>query len=390
MTHIHFKLNFEELKEKVLGSDLEDVMKSALVIVLNSFMEKERDDYLEAASYERTEGRKDYRNGYYERDYKVPVGTLKLHVPRTRKGEFSPSLFEKYTRSDQSLVLSMLEMVVNGVSTRKVTNIMEALCGEGVSKSMVSNITKKLDPLVMEWTNRPLNVKYYPYIYTDAMYIKVREHHKVVSKAVYIAVGVNEEKKREIIGMTVQHAESKESWSRFLESLQSRGLQSPKLVISDAHEGLKQAIQQRFIGTSWQRCTVHFKRNLFDTLPKKGREEAKRWIKRVFNASSVEEARALKDQFLKAYEDQPRFTKVGELLEEGFDDAVQFMNEPVDYHVQLRTTNNVERINGEVRRRERVIRIFPNTQSAFRLIGAVLMDIEEQLDRGNRIYLKGT
>ncbi|WP_066190544.1 IS256 family transposase [Gracilibacillus timonensis] len=390
MTHIHFKLNFEELKEKVLGSDLEDVMKSALVIVLNSFMEKERDDYLEAASYERTEGRKDYRNGYYERDYKVPVGTLKLHVPRTRKGEFSPSLFEKYTRSDQSLVLSMLEMVVNGVSTRKVTNIMEALCGEGVSKSMVSNITKKLDPLVMEWANRPLNVKYYPYIYTDAMYIKVREHHKVVSKAVYIAVGVNEEKKREIIGMTVQHAESKESWSRFLESLQSRGLQSPKLVISDAHEGLKQAIQQRFIGTSWQRCTVHFKRNLFDTLPKKGREEAKRWIKRVFNASSVEEARALKDQFLKAYEDQPRFTKVGELLEEGFDDAVQFMNEPVDYHVQLRTTNNVERINGEVRRRERVIRIFPNTQSAFRLIGAVLMDIEEQLDRGNRIYLKGT
>ncbi len=189
MTHIHFKLNFEELKEKVLGSDLEDVMKSALVIVLNSFMEKERDDYLEAASYERTEGRKDYRNGYYERDYKVPVGTLKLHVPRTRKGEFSPSLFEKYTRSDQSLVLSMLEMVVNGVSTRKVTNIMEALCGEGVSKSMVSNITKKLDPLVMEWANRPLNVKYYPYIYTDAMYIKVREHHKVVSKAVYIAVG---------------------------------------------------------------------------------------------------------------------------------------------------------------------------------------------------------
>ncbi len=175
-----------------------------------------------------------------------------------------------------------------------------------------------------------------------------------------------------------------------MESLQSRGLQSPKLVISDAHEGLKQAIQQRFIGTSWQRCTVHFKRNLFDTLPKKGREEAKRWIKRVFNASSVEEARALKDQFLKAYEDQPRFTKVGELLEEGFDDAVQFMNEPVDYHVQLRTTNNVERINGEVRRRERVIRIFPNTQSAFRLIGAVLMDIEEQLDRGNRIYLKGT
>ncbi|WP_130859205.1 IS256 family transposase [Gracilibacillus phocaeensis] len=390
MTHIHFKLNVEELKEKVLGSDLEDVMKSALVVVLNSFMEKERDDYLGAASYERTEGRKDYRNGYYERDYKVPVGTLKLHVPRTRKGEFSPSLFEKYTRSDQSLVLSMLEMVVNGVSTRKVTNIMEALCGEGVSKSMVSNITKKLDPLVMEWANRPLNVKYYPYIYTDAMYIKVREHHKVVSKAVYIAVGVNEEKKREIIGMTVQHAESKESWSRFLESLQSRGLQSPKLVISDAHEGLKQAIQQRFIGTSWQRCTVHFKRNLFDTLPKKGGEEAKRWIKRVFNASSVEEARALKDQFLKAYEDQPRFTKVGEWLEEGFDDAVQFMNEPVDYHVQLRTTNNVERINGEVRRRERVIRIFPNTQSAFRLIGAVLMDIEEQLDRGNRIYLKGT
>jgi putative transposase len=379
----------DDLKEQVAGSSLDAVVKSSLVLVLNEFMEKERDQHLNAKSYERTENRQDYRNGYYERDYTISVGKIKLTVPRTRSGEFSPSIFEQYRRSDQSLVLSMMEMVVNGVSTRKVTKIMEQLCGQSVSKSFVSNVTKKLDPIVNEWANRPLNLMYYKYIYVDAMYIKVREHHRVVSKAVYVAIGVNQNNKREIIGLSVSHAESKEGWKGFFDKLKSRGLQSPKMVISDAHEGLKNAIQESFVGSSWQRCTCHFKRNIVDHMPKKNSQKARTEMKAIFDAPNIEKARTLKEAFIETYEDEKGYGKAVETLDAGFEDAVQFMNEPEGFRISLRTTNNLEKLNSEIRRRERVVRIFPNTQSAFRLIGAVLMEYEETMDTGNRKFLYG-
>lgn len=387
MTQFNLTLNIDDLKDKVANSDLDALVKSSLVLVLNEFMEKERDDYLQASAYERTDGRLDYRNGYYERDYLISAGRIKLTVPRTRKGEFSPSAFEKYKRADQSLVLSMMEMVVNGVSTRKVTKIVEQLCGQRVSKSFVSTVTKKLDPIVNEWANRPLNVMYYKYIYVDAMYIKVREHQRVVSKAVYIAIGVNKQNKREIIGLTVNHAESKEGWTQFFDKLKARGLQSPHMVISDAHKGLKRAIHESFVGASWQRCTFHFKHNIIGHMPKKNTAEARHKLKQIFDATHVEEARELKNQFIKTYEEQKKYHQALDILDEGFEDAIQFLNEPMRDHVQLRTTNNLERLNGEIRRRESVIRIFPNTQSAFRLIGAVLMDYEETMDKGNRTFL---
>jgi len=190
MTQINLTLNLDNLKDQVLNSNLDSVLKSTLVLVLNEMMEKEREDYLNAKAYERTEGRADYRNGYYERDFMMSIGKIKLTVPRTRNGQFSTSLFEKYSRVEQAFVLSMMEMVVNGVSTRKVTKVVEQLCGENVSKSFVSTITKKLDPIVNEWANRPLNIMYYKYVYVDAMYIKVREHHRIVSKAPFISRSV--------------------------------------------------------------------------------------------------------------------------------------------------------------------------------------------------------
>lgn len=281
MTQLHFSLDMEHLKEHVMNSDLDSVVKSAIVLVMNEFMEKERDDYLRVAPYERSETRSDYRNGYYERDLILGIGKIKLKVPRTRNGDFSPSVFEKYARYDQALVLAMLEMVVNGVSTRKVKNIVKELCGENVSKSFVSSLTEKLDPVVNKWANRPLNVQYFDYIFVDAMYTKVRENNKVVSKAIYVATGLTKNKQRDILGLRISHEESTEAWKAFFQYLKSRGLQSPKLVISDAHEGLKKAIRTEFVGTSWQRCTVHFKRNLFTKLPKKGMEEVKTDIKRI-------------------------------------------------------------------------------------------------------------
>ena len=391
MTQIQFNLNIEDLKDAVMNSDLGAVMKASVVLVLNTVMEKERDDYLQAGAYERTSDRKDSRNGYYERGLLLNIGKVTLKVPRTRNGEFSPSVFERYSRCDQAFVLSMLEMVVNGVSTRKVKNIVEQLCGESVSKSFVSSLTEKLDPVVNTWANRPLNTMYYPYIFADAMYIKVREHNRVVSKAVYIATAINENNGREILGLKVDHVESYDAWQRFFQYLQSRGLQSPKLIISDAHKGLKKAIAEEFVGTTWQRCTVHFKRNIFSQLPKKDMDGVKLGLKRIFEAVTVEDARGFKEEFLKSFGENPKLEKAIETLEVGFEDAIQYLNEPSKYHLYIHCTNSLERLNQEVRRREQVIRIFPNTQSAFRLIGALLMDIaEEQANKkikvGNASY----
>lgn len=377
MTQLQFNLDMDFLKESVINSNLDMVIKSALVLVLNEFMEKERDDYIQAAAYERSEARRDSRNGYYERELILSIGKLKLKVPRTRNGEFSTTVFEKYSRCDQALVLSMLEMVINGVSTRKVTYIVEQLCGENISKSFVSSLTQKLDPIINEWSKRPLNVMYYPYLFVDAMYIKVREHQKVVSKAVYIATAITEKNTREILGLSVDHAEDFESWSRFFQQLKSRGLQSPKLVISDAHQGLQKAIQRDFIGTTWQRCTVHFKRNIIDKLPKKDSQEIRTMIKRIFEAVTMEDVRRFKDELISQFGNEAKYEKALATLDEGFEDAIQYLNFPEKLHPHIRSTNSLERLNQEVRRREKVIRIFPNTQSAFRLVGAVLMQYQE-------------
>jgi putative transposase len=228
MTQINITINLEDLKGKIENSTLESPVKASLALILNSLMEKERDEYINALSHERTDERRGYRNGYYERELITGVGSLKLKVPRTRDGEFSTTVFEKYKRCDQALILSMMEMFVNGVSTRKVTKIVEELCGSSVSKSLVSNLMKSLDPVINDWRNQPLNVHYYPFIYVDAMYIKVRENRKVVSKSVHIAIGVNEGGHREIIGLKINHTESTDSWTSFFEYLKSRGLQSLK------------------------------------------------------------------------------------------------------------------------------------------------------------------
>ncbi|WP_079480530.1 IS256 family transposase [Halobacillus salinus] len=379
MTHFQFNLNMDDLKESVLNSNMESVMKSMIVLVLNEYMEKERDDHLNIPRHQRSLERQDYRNGYYERELLLKIGRVKLRVPRTRNGEFTTSVFERYKRCDQAFTLAMLEMVVNGVSTRKVKNVVKELCGESVSKSFVSSLTEKLDPIVRQWAERPLNTEYYPYIFVDALYIKVREHHKVVSKAMYIATAINTKHEREVLGMKVDHEESYEAWKEFFERLKGRGLQSPKLIISDAHSGLKKAIQKEFVGTSWQRCTVHFKKNLIQSMPKKDMGEVKRDLKRIFDSVSPEDARESKEKFITQYSDNTKLDKTIRKLEDGFDDAIQYMTEPKDYHVYIRSTNSLERLNQEIRRRERVIRIFPNTQSAFRLLGAVLMDYADML-----------
>ena len=388
MTQLNFNINMEELTEAVLNSDLDTTMKSLAVIIFNAYMEAERDEHIQAARYERSNVRSDYRNGYYEREYTMSIGNINLKVPRTRSGDFSTKLFQKYKRMDQSFVLSMAECVINGVSTRKVSNIVEELCGQSVSKSFVSNALKRIDPEIQAFQERSLVGKNYRYVYVDAMYIKAREDHKIVSKAVYIALGVNDEDKREIIGFKVSEEESYEAWGNFFQSMRRRGLKQPQMIISDAHTGLKKAIQEIFVGTSWQRCAFHFLRNITDKMPKKDSRRARQLVKNALYASSEQEARNYKAAFEQEFQGNSRYKKALETLDEGFDDAIQYLGEPDSYHISLRTTNCVERLNQEVRRREKVIRIFPNMDSAVRLIGAVLLDEHEKWSQTKATFLK--
>src|SRR5699024_6800370 len=384
MTQLNFNLDMDKLTEEILGSNLNSVTKGLAVAVFNAYMEAERDAHVQAKNRERNAERQDMRNGYYQRDYKLPIGRITLKVPRTRSGEFSTELFERYQRMDQSLVLTLVESVISGVSTRKVTKIVETLCGEAVSKSFVSDVMQRIDPDVKAFRERPLHLKTYDYVYVDAMYIKVRENRRVVSKAVYIAQGVTSEHYREILGFMVSGSESTENWAEFFQDLRERGLTKPKLIISDAHAGLKAAIKQEFTDCPWQRCTFHFLQNMFRVMPRKNCEEERKMLKLIFRAETVKHARVRKDQFIEMVKDNPKYDKVVEKLEEGFEDAIQFMFEPEDYDGSLRTSNSLERVNREIRRREKVIGIFPNLESAVRLIGSVIIDIHETFQGSKR------
>lgn len=379
MTQLQFTLNFDEIKENLMESNLDEVLKSTLVIILNEYMKKERDDYLNVDPYERSNARKDYRNGFYDRELMMSIGNVELRVPRTRSGNFNTSLFEKYQRKEKSLILAMLEMVINGVSTRKVTKVVEKLCGESVSKSMVSSLTDSLQEEIEAWNNRKLDdLEYCPYIFFDAMYTKIRDENRVVSQAIYIAKGITETGKRIILGMKIDREESYDTWRNFINDLQSRGLRTPRLAISDAHKGIKKAIETEFRSATWQRCSVHFKRNVIEKMPKKDSTEIKHDFKKIYNEIHPNEARRLKNEFIKKYEDDPKMAKAIETLENGFEDSIQYMNEAKNRQQYIRSTNSLERINQEIRAREKIIKIFPNKSSAFRIAGAILMDYEEK------------
>ncbi|WP_042120962.1 IS256 family transposase, partial [Paenibacillus senegalensis] len=309
---------------------------------------------------------------------------LTLRVPRMRDGKFSTDLFARYQRSEQALVLALMEMVVNGVSTRKVKQITEELCGTEFSKSTISDLCKRLDPIVTEWNERSLLDTTYPFVLVDAMYVKVREHGRVRSCGVLLAVGVNADGQREVIGMKTGDTETEETWGQFFHWLKARGLRGTDLVVSDDHGGLVKAVRHYFQGATWQRCQAHFLRNILDVTPKAMKSEMSDSIKALFHATDMKAARLLLEQILEKYEETAE--KAMERLENGFEDAMAVIPLPEKYRRRLRTTNCVERLNEEVRRRERVIRIFPNRESVMRLMGAVLMELDEKW-AGQKTYL---
>ena len=377
MTHLHFTLKSSEIQNLINQSVKDDISKTILTTVFNQLMEEQRTQYINVSKYERSDSRTSQRNGYYERNWTTRIGTLELKVPRTRDGKFSPTLFERYQRNEKALLASMLEMYISGVSTRKVSNIVEQLCGTSVSKSFVSKLTAELDPMVKEWRNRSLSETEYPYIVTDVIYIKVRENNRVVSKSCHIAIGINEDGDREIIGFLIQDGESESTWSKFFEYLKNRDLKGTKLIISDSHKGLVSAIRESFTGVSWQRCQVHFMRNILSYVPKKDSKTFRETVKAIFRYTDIELARVAKNELIDKFNDNKRYEKACEILDDGFEDAFQY-TVVAKGHSRLKSTNVIERLNQEVRRREKVVRIFPNIDSATRLIGALLMDIHEE------------
>ena len=342
--------------------------------VLNQVLEAQIVESVGAQRHERSEARQGYRNGYRARTLYTRVGPVTLQVPQTRDGSFSTEIFKRYQRSEQAFVLALMEMVVQGVSTRKVTAITEELCGASFSKSTVSELCAGLEPRVRAFNERRLEGEY-PFVLVDALFIKSREGDRVVSRAVLIVSGIRSDGYREILGVRIGDTESFATWNETFRWLKGRGLGGVMFLISDDHSGLVEAAAKYFQGASWQRCQVHLMRNILGQCSNKHRSDVAAGAKLVLQAPDMAEARRRLTEFVE------RFAKIAPksvaCLEDGFEDAMAVMALPEKYRKRLRSTNMQERLNEEVRRRERVIRIFPNDESALRLIGALLAEKNE-------------
>lgn len=378
MAQLNITLNRDEIL-MLLSKDHDKAFRTLLQNCLNELLQVESSEQLKAEPYERSEDRTDSRNGTRERTLNTRVGSIVLTVPRHRNVPFKSLLFDNYCRSEASLVLAMAEMVVMGVSTRKVEKVVQTLCGMSISKSAVSDLCKDFSKEVEAFRNRPLTGPY-PFVTLDATYFKVRENHRVVSKAFMIAYGTNSKGIREILGFNVYPTESTATWTDFLRSLQKRGLYGLIMYISDAHGGIRKALERVHPEVPWQRCQFHFAMNISEVAPKKYQAGIRAELTEMFNARTMEEAIAKRDEILDSYGDVAE--KAMQCLEDGFFDAMTAMNLPIGMRKYFRTSNPIERLNRELKRRSKVIGIFPNEASLIRLMGSVLIELNEQQQSG--------
>ena len=387
MAQLNITLNQDEILQ-LLSESREDAFKKLFQDSLNSILQAESTQQLKAEKYERSEERTDSRNGCRERQLTTRIGTLDLKVSRHRNVPFKTLIFDNYKRSEAALVTTMTEMVVNGVSTRKVANVVETLCGTTYSKSMVSEVCKELDQSVNEFRNRRLD-KPYPFVFVDATYFKTRENHRIVSKAFMVAVATNSEGKREIIGFDVYDNESNDTWFMFMESLKKRGLTGLKMITSDAHPGIIYAISKTFPSVAWQRCQTHFSRNIIEKTPKKYQKGLHSELLEMYNARTVSDARKIRDRIMNDYADIA--PSAMECLDNGFESIMTVMVLPENIRRFHRTSNHIERLNRELKRRSKVIGVFPNTESIIRLMGSVLIELHEAfITQRNNGYPRNT
>jgi len=351
-----------------------DYLRTVVEEVMQQVLEAEMDEALGAEKGERTPNRQGYRSGHYPRTLITRVGKLELRVPQDRQGRFRTEVFERYQRSEKALVGALAEMYIQGVSTRKVKAITEELCGHEFSASTVSRINESLDGELAKFAERRLEEEY-PYLVLDARYEKVREDGVVRSQAVLVAIGINREGRRCVLGVGLANRESTTSWREFLLGLKQRGLRGVELVVSDDHAGLKQAIVEILPEAVWQRCWVHFLRNALDYLPRKANDDCLVELRWLYDRHDLEQARQDLAVWLNKW--QAKYPKLCDWVEANLEETFTFYRLPVEHHKHLKSTNLLERINEEIKRRTLVVRIFPNAASCLRLVRALAAEIHE-------------
>ena len=368
---------------ELLADEGFDGLGEALGLLLDEMMKLERSAHLRAGPYERSDQRRGYANGFKAKRVKTRVGELDLAVPQTRASDFYPSCLEKGLKSERALRLALAEAYVQGVSTRKMARLSEELCGIAVSSSEVSRAAGALDDTLEAWRNRPLGAM--PYVYLDARYEKVRHGGQVVDCAVLLAIGVDDQGKRSVLGVSVALSEQEVHWRDFLSSLKDRGLHGIELFVSDAHEGLKAARKAVFPSVPWQRCQFHVQQNAQKYIPRQSmKREVAQAIRGIFNALNRQEAERQLDLLIETY--RGRAPKLAEWAEQAIPEALTVFDFPEPHRRRIRTSNMVERLSKELKRRTSVATLFPNEASCLRLISAVAMEISDEWQTG-RVYL---
>ena len=368
---------------KLLEEQDGDVLREGIRVLSQALMESEVAGLIGAERHERTGERTAYRNGSRTRTWDTRMGTIELAIPKVRPGTYFPSLLRPRRRAEHALLAVVQEAWVHGVSTRKVDDLVKALGVDGISKSEVSRICGELDTVVAAFRTRPLTTEH-RYLWVDATYHKVRVDGRVISQATVVAVGITSDGDRQVLGVDVGPSEDRVFWTAFLRSLVKRGLKGVRLVISDAHEGLKQAIATVLSGTTWQRCRVHFMRNLLATVPHGAREAIAAIVRTIFaqpdHASALAQLRKIADGL------RARFPKAASLLDDAAEDILAYRHLPLEHQRQLHSTNPLERLNEEIKRRSNVVGIFPNPAAVIRLVGAILLEQDDEWAVAERRY----
>jgi putative transposase len=368
-----------EAKEAKLNDP--DYLRTMMKVALQEVLEAEMTEALSAAKSERTGVRLGYRSGYYERNLNTRVGTIELRVPQDRNGLFSTELFERYQRSEKALLLALAEMYVQGVSTRKVKAVTEELVGRSFSASLVSSITVRLDTELERFMQRRLSEPF-PYLILDARYEKVRIDHVIRDQAVLVAIGIDGDGRRQVLGMEIAHRESGPSWSAFLRKLKDRGLHGTEFVVSDDHPGLTKAIREVLSGCQWQRCYVHFLRNALEHLPRKGDPDCFVELRWLYERRSLKDTKADLAAWIKKWGE--RYPKLVTWVEENIEETFSYYALPAAHHKHMKSSNMIERLNQELKRRSRVIRIFTNEDCCLRIMRSLGVEQHEAWQEGAR------
>ena len=372
----------EYLRQMGLDGDT-DFLREGVRLMSQLLMELEVEEMTGAGRYERTPERVNQRNGYRHRRWETRVGEIPLRIPKLRKGSYFPSLLEPRRRAEKALFAVVQEAYVKGVSTRKVDELLQALGLTGVDKSKVSRMCQELDELVEAFRNRSLEGEY-PYLWLDAIYLKVRQNHRIVNQAVVIAIGVRETGERQVLGFAVGGSEDTAFWLEFLRSLVQRGLKGVQLAISDAHEGLKAAIGQVLAGATWQRCRVHLMRNVLAHISQGDKAMVAAAIRTIFAQPNRQAASQQLAEVVQAM--RPRWPKAAALLQQAEDDVLAYTAFPREHWSRIYSTNPLERLNREIKRRTNVVGVFPHEGAVIRLVGAILMEVNDEWTIGRRYF----